>query len=193
MRDRIRGIFEESVRAKEEFLERNLDVLVDVVNALADTLKQGGKILLFGNGGSAADAQHIAAEFVNRFMIERPPLPAVALTTDTSVLTAIANDYHFDEIFSKQIAAIGKRGDAAIGISTSGTSANVIQGLRKASDMGILSIGFSGAEDTPMRACCDYYLSVDGASTPRIQETHALVGHTVVEMLDEILFVRDGR
>src|SRR5450759_2268683 len=129
MEDYIIKIFRESCQVKEAFVNDNLNRIVAVVGALTTALKAGNKILLFGNGGSAADAQHIAAEFINRFVIERPPLPAIALTTDTSVITSIGNDYDFSEIFSKQIRALGQPGDVAWGISTSGNSANVLKGL----------------------------------------------------------------
>lgn len=188
METEIRAIFGESARVRDEFLAGSLDTLIKIVNQLIDVIKRGDKILLFGNGGSAADAQHIAAEFVNRYRIERRPLPALALTTDTSVLTAIGNDYDFSDIFAKQIAAVGRKGDAAIGISTSGRSANVNKGLRLARELGLITVGFGGAPEGEMSAHCDHYLSVSGSSTPRIQETHMIIGHTIVEMLDTSLF-----
>ena len=129
MKDHVVKIFKESCRVKEAFINDNLGRLVNIIEVLTAALKAGNKILIFGNGGSAADAQHIAAEFVNRFIIERPPLPAIALTTDTSVITSVGNDYDFSEIFSKQIRALGQPGDVAWGISTSGNSPNVIKGL----------------------------------------------------------------
>lgn len=132
MEDYIIKIFKESNRVKDNFLNENLGKLANVIEVITSALKAGNKILLFGNGGSAADAQHLAAEFVNRFIIERPPLPAIALTTDTSVITSIGNDYDFSEIFSKQVRAIGQPGDIAWGISTSGNSANVLKGLEMA-------------------------------------------------------------
>jgi D-sedoheptulose 7-phosphate isomerase len=188
VKDRIRNIFQESVRTKERFLENNLDVLVEVIRTLGTVINGGNKVLLFGNGGSAADAQHLAAEFVNRYLIDRPPLAALALTTDTSVLTAIANDFDWSEVFSKQIRALGKAGDAAVGISTSGRSSNVVKGLEAARDLGLVTIGIGGPRDAPMHRLCRHYLTVDSAITPRIQETHLLVGHTIVELLDEMLF-----
>lgn len=188
MRDYIAEIFKESSRLKEAFLKDNVDILEQTVNALARVLGLGNKILLFGNGGSAADAQHIAAEFVNRFMIDRPPLPALALTTDSSVLTSISNDFGYDEIFEKQIKALGKEGDAAVGISTSGKSSNVLRGLRTARQMGLITVGIGGPADSPMKEDCRYYLPVEGGPTPRIQEVHMLIGHTMVEIIDQILF-----
>jgi D-sedoheptulose 7-phosphate isomerase len=188
LRDYIAEIFKESSRLKEAFLKDNVDILEQTVNALARVLGLGNKILLFGNGGSAADAQHIAAEFVNRFMIDRPPLPALALTTDSSVLTSISNDFGYDEIFEKQIKALGKEGDAAVGISTSGKSSNVLRGLRTARQMGLITVGIGGPTDSPMKEDCRYYLPVEGGTTPRIQEVHMLIGHAMVEIIDQILF-----
>jgi D-sedoheptulose 7-phosphate isomerase len=178
---------------RDSFLKTNLEVLEQVIYALAHIVEQGNKIMFFGNGGSAADAQHLAAEFVNRYMIDRPPLPAMALTTDSSVLTAIANDFSYEEVFSKQISALGKPGDAAVGISTSGNSPNVIRGLETARTMGLTTVGIGGPSQAPMRGACRYYLSIHGAPTPRIQETHLLVGHTLVELIDRSLFGRGSK
>jgi D-sedoheptulose 7-phosphate isomerase len=148
----------------------------------------GRKLLIFGNGGSASDAQHIAAEFVNRFAVERRPLPAVALTTDTSILTSIANDYAFDEVFSKQIRALGEAGDHALGISTSGNSANVITGVETAKELGLYTIGLSGCGGGDLGERCDLSIAVDCKDTPRIQETHILIGHVLCDLTDRILF-----
>lgn len=188
MKRSLQSIFDESARVKQRFAEHNLDVLEQVIRAVAETIENGGKVLFFGNGGSAADAQHLAAEFVNRYLIDRPPLPAVALTTDSSVVTAIANDFSFDEVFAKQIRALGKPGDCAVGISTSGRSLNVIKGLAVAAELGLRTIGLGGPSDSPMREACDHYLAVEGAPTPRIQETHLVIGHAVVEVVDRLLF-----
>ncbi len=155
---------------------------------LAETLRQGGKILLFGNGGSAADAQHLAAEFVNRFQIERPPLAALALTTDTSVLTSIANDYDFQEVFAKQVRALGKAGDAALGLSTSGRSPNVVLALEAARQMGLKTIALSGGDGGPVAAAADVAIVVPSRSTPRIQEVHITIGHILCELVDYLLF-----
>ncbi|MGO8878703.1 MAG: D-sedoheptulose 7-phosphate isomerase [Desulfomonilaceae bacterium] len=188
LKTHIQAIFQESARVRDAFLAEGVETLIEVVNQLVEVIKRGDKVLLFGNGGSAADAQHIAAEFVNRYRIERRPLSALALTTDTSILTAIGNDYDFDDIFSKQLQALGRKGDAAIGISTSGKSINVNKGLQIAREIGILTIGLGGALDSPMKDCCDYYLAVYDSTTPRIQETHSIIGHTIIEMLDMRLF-----
>lgn len=181
-------IFRNSIALKENFLSKNAEVLENAVRTLARVLKRGNKVLLFGNGGSAADAQHIAAEFVNKYVMDRPPLPAMALTTDSSVLTSIANDFAFEEVFEKQIRALGKQGDAALGISTSGTSHNVVRALKTAREMGLVTIGIGGPPGTPMQVQCDHYLSVQGGPTPRIQEVHQVIGHALVELVDELLF-----
>ena len=158
MRTRIQKIFKEGIELRQSFLERNLDVLQDTILDIAETIRAGKKILFFGNGGSAADAQHFAAEFVNRYLFDRPPLAAIALTTDTSILTAIANDFGYDEIFEKQVKALGVEGDAAVGISTSGTSRNVLRGLEAAQNKGLLTIGIGGPVNSPMKSVCRHYL-----------------------------------
>jgi len=190
MEDRIVKIFKESSQIKDVFIGENLDVIVAVVEAITAALKAGNKILLFGNGGSAADAQHLAAEFINRFIIERPPLPAIALSTDTSVITSIGNDYDFSEIFSKQIRAIGQAGDIAWGISTSGSSPNVIKAIEAAKKIGMVTIGLSGKDGGEIAKIVDYSLNVSSSSTPRVQEVHITVGHVICEMIDFKLFQR---
>ncbi len=188
MEEKIIKIFKDSYQVKESFLNENLLKVVETVEAVVAALKSGGKILLFGNGGSAADAQHLAAEFVNRFLIERPPLPAIALSTDTSVITSIGNDYDFSEIFSKQIRAIGQEGDIAWGISTSGRSANVVKGLATAKKMGLITIGQTGKDGGEIAGLVDYSLNVSAESTPRIQEVHLVLGHVICELVDFRLF-----
>lgn len=190
MEDHIVKIFKESSQLKEVFVNENLSRIVRVVEAVTGALKAGNKILLFGNGGSAADAQHIAGEFVNRFIIERPPLPAIALSTDTSVITSIGNDYDFSEIFSKQIRAIGQTGDVAWGISTSGKSPNVIKALETAKKMGLVTVGFTGRDGGDIARMVDYSLNVSSNSTPRVQEVHITVAHVICEMVDFKLFQR---
>lgn len=188
MKNYITEIFNESTRIKNNFLNENLELLEQTAGAMARVLGQGNKILLFGNGGSAADAQHIAAEFVNRYIIDRPPLPAIALSTDSSVLTSISNDFSFEEIFEKQVKALGKKGDAAVGISTSGNSSNVNRGLKAARQIGMVTIGIGGAAESSMKDHCKYYLAVGPGATPRIQEVHIIIGHTLVEIVDLALF-----
>ena len=190
MEDYIIKIFREGNQLKEAFVNENLNRIVAVVEALTDALNAGNKILLFGNGGSAADAQHLAAEFVNRFIIERPPLPAIALTTDTSIITSIGNDYGFADIFSKQIRAIGRKGDVAWGMSTSGASENVIKALQTAKRIGMVTVGLTGRDGGEVAKIVDHSLNVSATSTPRIQEVHITVGHVICEMIDFKLFQR---
>jgi D-sedoheptulose 7-phosphate isomerase len=185
----IGRIFSESVATKLRFLEENTQALSRVVSLIADAFRSGKKVLLFGNGGSAADAQHIAAEFTNRMLIERPPLPAIALTTDTSALTSIANDYGYADVFAKQVAALGQPGDVAIAISTSGNSPNVLAALRVCRDRKIHTVGLTGRDGGAMAREVDHLLNVSASTkTPRIQETHILVGHAICELVDDALF-----
>lgn len=185
----ITAIFAESLAAQQQFLRESSASVVAVVAEIVRSVRTGGKILLFGNGGSAADAQHLAAEFVNRFLIERPPLPAIALTTDTSALTSILNDYGADVIFAKQIQALGRKGDVAIAISTSGSSANILRGIDVCRELGIRTIGLTGGTGGAMASRVDHLLCVSATrSTPRIQEVHILIGHTICELVDLELF-----
>lgn len=190
MEDYIIKIFRESSQTQESFVNDNLSRIVAAVEAVTSALKAGNKILLFGNGGSAADAQHLAAEFVNRFVIERPPLPAIALTTDTSIITSIGNDYDFSDIFCKQIRAIGQKGDIAWGMSTSGTSANVVKAMETAKKIGMITIGLTGRDGGDIARIVDHPLNVSSTSTPRIQEVHITIGHVICEMVDFKLFQR---
>lgn len=188
--DIIKRIFRESIQIKEAFLRDNVEKIARVVDAITEALKKGNKVLLFGNGGSAADAQHIAGEFVNRFLIERPPLPAIALTTDTSVLTSIGNDYDFADVFSKQIRALGQEGDIAWGFSTSGGSVNVIRAFEAAKKMGLVTIGFTGRDGGTVGMISDYHINVPSNVTPRVQEVHIVVSHAICELVDWRLFQR---
>jgi D-sedoheptulose 7-phosphate isomerase len=189
MKKSIATIFSESIAAKQLFLQENEQTLVRVIDTVVQALQRGKKLLLFGNGGSAADAQHIAAEFVNRYLIERPPLPALALTTDSSALTSIANDYGLEDIFAKQIQALGNAGDVAIAISTSGNSPNVLRALEVCRASGIHTVGLTGGSGGAMVSLVDHLLCVSATSvTPRIQETHILVGHVICEIVDQRLF-----
>ncbi len=188
MKEEITQIFRESADLKLRFIRQNAEVLVQVVRMIVEAFKSGNKVLLFGNGGSAADAQHMAGEFINRFLIERPPLPAIALTTDTSVLTSISNDYGYVESFSKQVKALGKEGDVAIGISTSGSAANVIKAVKVAREMGIKTVGLSGRDGGELAKAVDVAIVVDSQVTPRIQEVHITIGHVICEMVDRMLF-----
>jgi D-sedoheptulose 7-phosphate isomerase len=188
MKDEILQAFKESAEVKTRFIRTHGDTLMQVVKVLVAAFKGGHKVLLFGNGGSAADAQHLAAEFVNRFLIERPPLPAIALTTDTSILTSISNDYGYVETFAKQVKALGRAGDVAIGISTSGSAANVVKAVKAAKDLGLKTVGLTGGNGGDLVRIADFALVVDSSSTPRIQEAHITIGHVLCEMVDRMLF-----
>ena len=187
MENRILSILAESLAVKDRSVRENLDRLNTGAQSLAECLASDRKVLIFGNGGSAADAQHIAAEFVNRFAIERPPLAAIALTTDTSILTSIGNDYHFDDIFSKQIHALGKKGDVAWAISTSGNSANVLKGIEAAGEKKMATVAMTGRGGR-LAAMADLSLTVSSDSTARIQETHLIMAHILCDLVERILF-----
>lgn len=187
MKDIILNILQQSIEVKDRFIKNNIDLIIKGADTIAMNIASGHKILIFGNGGSAADAQHLAAEFVNRFQIERPPLPAIALTTDTSIITSIGNDYHFDEIFDKQVRALGKKDDIAIGISTSGNSKNVIKAINTAKNMELLTIGMTG-NGGKLSECADLVFSVESNTTARIQEAHITLGHILCELVERILF-----
>ena len=174
MENIIQKRFKESSEVKSRFLKENLPGFLETVKLISQAFERGNKLLLFGNGGSAADAPHIAAEFVNRFLIERPPLPALALTTDSSIMTSIANDVSFEEVFSKQIRALGKEGDIVIGISTCGNSGNVIRAFEVAREMGIKTVALAGNDGGLVSKIADVSFVVSSSSTPRIQETHTL-------------------
>ncbi|RUM36262.1 MAG: phosphoheptose isomerase [Desulfobulbus sp.] len=177
----------QSIMAKEAFAKESADALVTAADWIRETFEDD----IFGNGGSAADAQHMAAEFVNRFLINRRPLPALALTTDTSVLTSIGNDFSYDQIFAKQIQALAKPEDLALGISTSGTSANVVKGMKVAKERGLRTIALTGGTENPggdLRAICDLVLNVPSDSTPHIQEAHLWIEHLLCEMVETTMF-----
>ena len=192
MKNIILNILEASIATKRECIENNIDPIIRAVEMLAACLMRGNKVLLFGNGGSASDAQHLAAEFVNRFQIERPPLAAVSLTTDTSILTSIGNDYHFDDIFSKQVEALGRPGDIAWGISTSGNSANVVQAVKAAQKLGLKTIGMTGRAGE-LAGCVDLVFAVASDVTARIQETHISIGHILCDLVDRKLYPDEFR
>ncbi len=159
--------------------------IYDAAYIISKAMKNNSKLMICGNGGSAADAQHMAAEFVNRFLKERKPLPAIALSTDTSILTSISNDYSFDDIFSKQVEALGEKGDVIIGISTSGNSRNVLNALKTAKNRGIFCIGLLGKDGGTIKAHCDLDITVTSESTPRIQEMHIFIIHTICQMVED--------
>jgi D-sedoheptulose 7-phosphate isomerase len=174
----------ESILGDAAFTER----VTRMGHLLIDCYERGNKLLVAGNGGSAADAQHIAAEFVSRFNFDRPGLPALALTTDTSILTAVGNDYGYEQLFRRQLEANGVAGDVFMGISTSGNSANVLLALEAARGKGITTFGLTGQSGGSMRDLCDHCLCVPSADTPRIQEAHILIGHTLCAMVELALF-----
>ena len=190
MRRTIKRSFRESIDAKQRCLEQNVEALIGAATMIAEAFAGDNKLMIFGNGGSAADAQHIASEFVNRFIIERPPLPALALTTDTSILTSVSNDYQFIDIFSTQLKALGTEGDVAWGISTSGTSANVVKGLTVARERGLRTIAMTGAGGGQLAGIADVLLAVSSSVTPRVQECHITMGHIICELVDYQLFER---
>ncbi|WP_277344958.1 D-sedoheptulose 7-phosphate isomerase [Metapseudomonas otitidis] len=162
--------------------------LIASASAVIHCLKNGGKILLAGNGGSAADAQHIAGEFVSRFAFDRPGLPAIALTVDTSILTAIGNDYGYEKLFARQVQALAQKGDVFIGYSTSGRSPNVLRAFEEARAKDMICIGLTGARGGPMRELCDYLLEVPSSETPKIQEGHLVLGHILCGMVENVIF-----
>jgi D-sedoheptulose 7-phosphate isomerase len=182
--------FKESSEVKTRFLKENLPKLLELIKLIAHAFEAGNKIFFFGNGGSAADAQHLAAEFVNRYIMDRPPLPAIALTTDTSILTSVSNDIAFKEVFAKQLRALGKEGDVAIGISTSGNSSNVVKAFEVAKEMGMKTVALTGNDGGGLAKMADLSLIVSSTSTPRIQEAHILIGHILCEMVEHQLFYK---
>lgn len=184
---------EGSIGAKRAFFEANLRRVEEVADLITDCLQGGGKLLIFGNGGSAADAQHLAAELVNRFSEPRRALAAIALTTDTSILTSIANDEDFRQVFSRQIEALGRPGDLAVAISTSGNSPNVLSGLRSARDHGLRSVAFLGKDGGEAKSLADLALVVDSLSTARIQEVHITLCHILCELIESTLSGQPGR
>jgi D-sedoheptulose 7-phosphate isomerase len=181
-----------SIAVKQELLKQSA-LLAQVAEKLIEAYEAGKKILVFGNGGSAADAQHIAAELVGKYYMDRRPLPAEALTVNTSSLTAIGNDYAFERIFARQVEALGNPGDVAIGISTSGNSPNVIEAVRAAKKKGMITIGLTGAEGGRLRNEVDYCICVPSKDTPRIQEAHILIGHIWCELIERALFGNEDK
>jgi len=190
MENTILKRFKESGEVKTRFLKENLSQLLDAIKLIVHAFEGGNKLFFFGNGGSAADAQHLAAEFINRYVMDRPPLPAIALTTDTSILTSVSNDFTFNEIFAKQLRALGKEGDVAVAISTSGNSSNVIKAIEVAKEMRMKTVALTGNDGGVLAKKADISLNVSSTSTPRIQETHILIGHILCEMVEHHLFFK---
>jgi len=187
---RILDLYRQHAETAAAFFETGTGPVEGTAAAFIAALRGGRSLLFFGNGGSAADAQHLAAEFVNRFAADRPGLSALALTTDTSVLTSIGNDLDFSRVFARQIEALGRRGDVAVGLSTSGRSPNVLEGLRAARAAGLVTVGFTGGGEGPMKDLCDHLVRIPSRITARVQEVHILVGHILCQMVDEALFPR---
>jgi len=179
----------DSIAVKQDILanESLLATIKNVANVSTDALRRGNRILLAGNGGSAADAQHIAAEFVSRFMYDRPGLPSMALTTDTSMLTAIANDYGYEQLFVRQLEANARKGDVFFGITTSGNSPNVLRAFERCRGLGIISVGLAG-NGGKIKSMCDYLISVPSSATPRIQEAHITIGHIICGLVETAMF-----
>lgn len=185
MQEQLNNIFEEHLQIGRICQSLLISDIEEVGKIICESLKSGKKILLFGNGGSAGDAQHIAAEFTGRFVKERRGLPAIALTTDTSALTAIGNDYGYENVFKRQVEALAQSGDVVIGISTSGNSPNVLYGLELAKTIGCHIIGLSGKDGGKMNDICDYNITVPSETTARIQEMHILIGHILCSIVDD--------
>ena len=188
MKEIIENILNESLQVKEKSIRSNIEGLILLAEKIAAAFTSDRKLMLCGNGGSAADAQHIAAEFINRFELERPPLPAIALTTDTSIITCIGNDYSFDDIFTKQVKGLGVEGDVLMAISTSGNSMNVVKASEAARDLDIYVCAITGGDGGKLKDITDSCLIVESKSTARIQETHILMGHIICMLVDYILF-----
>jgi D-sedoheptulose 7-phosphate isomerase len=188
MVERIKAAALESIEVKRAFFDSHSDRVAKAARVMIESARGGGKVLIFGNGGSAADAQHIAAELVNRFKRDRPPIGAIALTTDTSILTSVGNDSSFEEIFEKQVRALGRAGDVVIAISTSGNSPNVLRAATAAREMGIKTIALAGRDGGKLASLADIALVVESDSTERIQETHITIGHILCEMVEESLY-----
>ncbi len=188
MKKRISEIFEESIKVKAKILKDQIDTIDRIARLVVRTLKRGDKILLCGNGGSAADSQHIACELVGRFKMDRNPLPAIALSTNTSNLTSLANDYSYEEIFKRQVKALARKGDLLIGISTSGESPNIIEAVKAAKDLGLSTVAFTGRKGGSLAHKADISFKVPSDETPRIQESHITAAHAICEIVERELF-----
>ncbi len=188
MKETIRSAIDQSIEVKKRFFDENIDEIIEVAKVIANAFSNGKKVMVFGNGGSSTDASHIAAEFINRFRIDRPSLPAIALNADMAVITSIANDYDFSDIFAKQLRGLGEEGDVAIGISTSGNSKNVLKAMDIAKKKKLVSVVFTGNKGKKLAAKAVHAFVVPSDNTPRIQETHITLGHIICEIVEEILF-----
>lgn len=189
----IKNYIEKSIETKRNILENEniLSKIRDVSLVIVDSLKNGGKVLICGNGGSAADSQHIAAELVGRLSFDRPGLPAMALTVDSSILTAVGNDYGYEMVFSRQVQACAQKGDVLIGISTSGNSKNVVNAILEAKENGVFTVGFTGEKDGLISANADITIKIPSSETPIIQESHLMAGHIICAMVEKMMFPQD--
>jgi len=187
MRDQIKDIILDSIHVKEEILRNKIPEILDIAEAFISCLKKGGKIIFFGNGGSAADSQHLAAELIGRFKKDRGALAAIALTTNTSIITSLSNDYGYEIVFAKQIEGLGNKNDLAIGISTSGKAKNVIAAIKQAKKMGIKTIAFTGSDGGELSKIADISFVVPSQTTARIQEAHITLGHVICELVENEL------
>lgn len=190
MQSKIQEILNASISVKQQILEdeRLQNVLEAVTNEIVNCFRNGGKLLFCGNGGSAADAQHLAAEFSGRFYTDREPLDAEALHVNTSYLTAVANDYSYNEVYARIVKAKGRKGDILIGLSTSGNSANIVEALKVAKERGLIVVGFTGESGGKMKDYCDYLINIPSTDTPRIQECHITLGHIICQLVEEKFF-----
>ena len=190
MRAKIETAFQESAQVKLQFIqnEENVGKIMDVAKRILGAYRKGNKVLFFGNGGSACDASHLAAELVNRYKKDRDGLPALALATDMAVVTSIGNDYDYSELFSRQIKAVGNKGDIAIAISTSGNSPNVLKGVEMAKQKGLVTVGFTGKDGGKLAGLVDYALIIPSNNTARIQEAHITLGHLLCELIEDEMF-----
>lgn len=187
MRDRIKDILLENIRIKEDLLRSAVDPIMEIAELFVACMRKGGKVILFGNGGSASDSQHIAAELVGRFLKDRSALPAIALTANSSIITSLANDYGYEVVFAKQLEALGQKNDVAVGISTSGKARNVAAGLRQARKMGLKTVAFTGGDGGELVKLADLSLVVPSSVTARVQEAHITVGHVICELVEREL------
>ncbi len=188
--EKIKNIIQASITVKQNILQNEelLNIIEKVVVAVVTAFKNGNRIYFCGNGGSAADAQHLAAEFSGRFYTDRKALPAEALHCNTSYLTAVANDYSYDAVYARLIDGIGQKGDVLIGLSTSGNSGNIIKAFETAKEKGLITVGFTGDSGGKMKLLCDYLLNVPSSDTPRIQESHIMIGHIICQFVEERYF-----
>ncbi|MGE5893111.1 MAG: SIS domain-containing protein [bacterium] len=188
MIEKIKNAVNECIQIKKQFFDEHSDLVIEVSRTIADAFKNGNKVLLFGNGGSSTDASHLAAEFVNRFKKERPSLPAIALNTDMAVITSIANDYDFSDIFAKQLKSLANEGDVVIALSTSGNSPNILKAMDTAKKKKLITIALTGLKGKKFAAKAQYAFIVPSEDTPRVQESHITLGHIICEIVEEILF-----